>query len=191
MISEFPYYVFDKELPKDFCEGLVLMGQSVPKSIGGLHEGDGTVYDNKVRESAISWLDNNDLSGILQMYVQKANEAANWNFNVFAYETPQFSTYGVDGHYDWHIDAGVERADEELIRKLTLCVSLNSDFEGGDFQVQKWCSPDVKVNYNTVKEMRNTGSILVFPSFVFHRVTPVTSGKRHSLACWFRGPDFH
>ncbi|BCU99421.1 MAG: hypothetical protein CM15mV27_1400 [Caudoviricetes sp.] len=28
------------------------------------------------------------------------------------------------------------------------------------------------------------GSIVVFPSFVYHRVIPVTKGTRYSLVCW-------
>ena len=32
------------------------------------------------------------------------------------------------------------------------------------------------------------GSIIVFPSFVEHRVTPVTEGIRYSLVSWFVGP---
>jgi PKHD-type hydroxylase len=190
MISEFPYYVFDKELPASFCDGLVTMGLANKQNSGGLHEKDGTFFDPDVRESSISWLNNSELSEILQLYAQKANEAANWNFHVMCFETPQFSTYSQVGQYDWHMDVGVESEDDLVIRKLTLCVSLNDSFEGGDFQIQRWCTPDANSRYNTVKEMRNKGSILVFPSFMFHRVTPVTKGQRYSLACWFRGPDF-
>ena len=34
------------------------------------------------------------------------------------------------------------------------------------------------------------GTIVVFPSFVWHRVTPVTSGTRYSLVNWLQGRPF-
>ena len=37
------------------------------------------------------------------------------------------------------------------------------------------------------KEIRPRGSIVVFPSFVWHRVKPVTSGTRYSLVIWNLG----
>ena len=40
------------------------------------------------------------------------------------------------------------------------------------------------------KETKNKGTIIVFPSMLLHKVTPVTKGIRHSLVQWFSGPDF-
>ena len=37
---------------------------------------------------------------------------------------------------------------------------------------------------------RRKGSAAAFPSFVLHRVTPVTKGTRHSLTIWAHGPAF-
>jgi PKHD-type hydroxylase len=34
---------------------------------------------------------------------------------------------------------------------------------------------------------RGRGTFLVFPSFMLHRVTPVTRGTRWSLVAWFGG----
>jgi PKHD-type hydroxylase len=33
-------------------------------------------------------------------------------------------------------------------------------------------------------EIRPRGSIVVFPSFMWHRVKPVTKGTRYSLVLW-------
>ena len=34
------------------------------------------------------------------------------------------------------------------------------------------------------------GTLVAFPSYVMHRVTPVTSGTRKSLVAWVAGPKF-
>ena len=72
------------------------------------------------------------------------------------------------------------------VRKLSMSVMLNSNFEGGEFEF---------VTYNkevgTITSIEATaGSIIVFPSSMEHRVAPVTKGTRYSLVCWFVGPPF-
>lgn len=32
--------------------------------------------------------------------------------------------------------------------------------------------------------------VTFFPSYVMHRVKPVTEGVRYSLVCWVSGPSF-
>jgi PKHD-type hydroxylase len=34
------------------------------------------------------------------------------------------------------------------------------------------------------------GEIVIFPSFILHRVTPVTKGKRRVIVGWALGPNF-
>ena len=60
-----------------------------------------------------------------------------------------------------------------------MSIILNSDFEGGDFQISG-------LTTHALEE----GSIVVFPSFLEHRVAPVTKGIRYSLVVWFLGPPF-
>ena len=45
-------------------------------------------------------------------------------------------------------------------------------------------------NKVTVKEFLPKGSVIVFPSFVWHRVKPVTKGVRYSLVAWSIGYPF-
>ena len=42
----------------------------------------------------------------------------------------------------------------------------------------------------SAKEILTKGSIIVFPSHVWHRVKPVTSGTRYSLVVWSIGDPF-
>jgi PKHD-type hydroxylase len=38
--------------------------------------------------------------------------------------------------------------------------------------------------------LRRRGAMIVFPSFVYHRVIPVKRGVRYSLVGWYEGPHF-
>ena len=50
--------------------------------------------------------------------------------------------------------------------------------------------PHLKANTHVLKEIRSKGSLVVFPSDVWHRVKPVTKGTRHSLVIWNVGDPF-
>jgi predicted 2-oxoglutarate/Fe(II)-dependent dioxygenase YbiX len=41
-----------------------------------------------------------------------------------------------------------------------------------------------------VQAPTHQGSLVAFPSFMTHRVTPVTRGLRWSLVTWLEGPPF-
>ena len=49
---------------------------------------------------------------------------------------------------------------------------------------------DEEKHLTKCKETLSKGSIIVFPSFVWHRVKPVTSGTRYSLVAWHLGNPF-
>ena len=97
-------------------------------------------------------------------------------------ENIQFTEYdsAYDGYYDWHIDTGGKELSSN--RKLSMSVQLSdpSEYEGGELQVVK--------ETNVLK--KNRGSAFIFPSYLLHRVTPVTKGTRYSLVCWISGHPF-
>ena len=82
------------------------------------------------------------------------------------------------------------------IRKLSTSVILSdgNDYEGADFEMID--SPSITPNDNRglrlIKDpgFRTKGSIIFFPSSVWHRVTPITSGVRNSMVFWWLGPPF-
>ena len=41
-----------------------------------------------------------------------------------------------------------------------------------------------------LNDIRDQGSVIVFDSRDFHRVTPCTKGTRYSIVCWTVGPNF-
>ena len=77
---------------------------------------------------------------------------------------------------------------------MTCQLTDGSEYEGGELQFDfRDYSPNLRDESNhlvTVKEILPKGTIVVFPSFLWHRVQPVTKGTRYSLVCWFTGPPF-
>ena len=75
---------------------------------------------------------------------------------------------------------------QNRVRKLSMSVILNNDYDGGDFQFTNYNKE--KCEFETLSGA--TGSVLVFPSDLEHRVKPITRGIRYSLVAWFLGPPF-
>lgn len=85
------------------------------------------------------------------------------------------------GEYAWHVDGFAGPADI----KLTAVVNISTEpFEGGDLELFVDGGPRI------LEEMRTPGALVVFPSIVPHRVTPVTRGIRRTISYWVLGPNF-
>ena len=115
-----------------------------------------------------------------------------YNFDINGYESFQYTVYHdhEKGRYDFHMDTimGNNMPDDMYeTRKLSMTFLLNEpgvDFEGGDFQINSGQEKDAE----TVP--LNKGRIIIFPSFMIHRVKPVTKGTRKSIVIWVVGPKF-
>ena len=79
------------------------------------------------------------------------------------------------------------------IRKLSVTVSLSDpkEYKGGELEFDyKNSNPNQKNKLIKCTEILPKGSLVVFPSFVWHRVCPVKSGERYSLVVWNLGWPF-
>jgi PKHD-type hydroxylase len=106
---------------------------------------------------------------------------ARWNFELKGFfEGLQLTKYTEGQHYDWHLDSGPK---DFSIRKLSCVVQLSdeSDYQGGELQFID-CMAD--------KPQREQGTLILFPSYIAHRVTPVISGERKSLVAWITGDPY-
>lgn len=122
--------------------------------------------------------------------IQTVNEEY-YNFDLNGYDFIQYSVYDSNqkGHYDYHIDLMLDLVPQKeydfLCRKLSfsLCLSQQGiDYSGGDFKIK------IGSEGNSMK--LNKGDMIVFPSFILHKVEPVTEGVRKSLVGWVVGPKF-
>jgi PKHD-type hydroxylase len=153
--------------------------------------------DKEKRISDVSWTVDQWVIDLLWPYMMEANKSAGWGFDIQAVEDMQITRYKAGMFYDWHRDGRADclstydNPDNKFLhgygRKLSMTILLNDNYEGGDFQ---FCTYGEEKNKVHTPEFNSTGSIIVFPSFMEHRVLPVTKGTRYSLVAWFIGPPF-
>tara|TARA_R100000742_G_C4270966_1_gene89770 strand:- start:849 stop:1529 length:681 start_codon:yes stop_codon:yes gene_type:complete len=155
-----------------------------------------TITDlKKQRNSNIVWLNEKWIYNQILPFVHEANRQAGWNFDWDWSEDIQFTIYKKNQFYDWHCDSSHIPYNNlnnlnyhNKIRKLSVTCSLSDpkDYKGGDLQFQ-FRNKDNPKTIITCNEILSKGSIVVFPSFVWHRVRPITKGTRHSLVLWNLG----
>jgi PKHD-type hydroxylase len=146
---------------------------------------------NDTRNSTVRWIDKNDknskfIADLIWDYGQEANCKA-FGFDIDFLNEIQYTVYDSKhkDHYAWHADtfwANPTAYD----RKLSIVIQLSdpSEYSGGFFELSSEYEQPSPIS------LRKKGTVLVFPSFLSHRVTPVTSGVRKSLVSWIQGPKF-
>lgn len=96
-------------------------------------------------------------------------------------DPPLVFKYSADreDHYTWHTDS----IEGDSVRKLSFTIQLTdpTEYDGGDLEFM----PAV-----TDKKIREQGTMTIFPSYMVHRVSPVTQGVRYTIVGWIYGPDF-
>ena len=147
----------------------------------------GSVRDKGVRRADIVWVD--DLPGMGWVMDRMMGVVAQANRDAFGFavegfdESAQVARYDAAdaAHFDWHADVGAGAAAAR--RKLTVVVQLSEPVYAGGML-------EVRPSHAVLQADRGQGMASVFPSYVLHRVTPVTSGVRWSLTLWAHGPAF-
>lgn len=181
------YWLWNAAVPDEVCDFIV-------SSCNWDSAEKGTFFDTQtgtfssdpvLRDSEVIWAPPMSVVGcIAAQYIKASNENAGWNYKYDWMEQVQLGRYGVGGHYDWHKDIFTPDPDDNHQRKLSFSLILNSptEYVGGTFKfkdLEEWQQPKLE-----------KGSIIVFPSFLEHRVEPVAEGKRFSAVTWVNGPAF-
>jgi PKHD-type hydroxylase len=209
MIISNYYWCFKSAVPPRICDDIIkyaLQQKEVMARTGEYGNKELTqdeVLDLKrKRNSDLVWLSENWIYKELQPYIHIANKNAGWNFEWDSSEPCQFTKYKLNQYYDWHCDSWDKpydkpgKRDHGKIRKLSMTCQLTdgSEYEGGelefDFRNYEPYMRDESQHLIKAKEILPKGSIIVFPSFVWHRVKPVTKGIRYSLVMWNLGYPF-
>ena len=208
------YWYFSGVLTPKFCDDVIQYAnaQKETMAITGGYGRERNLKDKplnkdeirdlkKKRNSDLVWLSEQWIYKEIQPYVNIANKNAGWNFEWDRSEACQFTKYKHNQYYDWHCDSWdkpyeKEGPDNGKIRKLSMTCQLTdgSEYKGGelefDFRNYDPHMRDESKHRVQCKEILPKGSIIVFPSFVWHRVKPVTSGTRYSLVVWHLGRPF-
>jgi len=167
----------------------IVKGKSFKKGLTiGQNENDDDEIIKKSNYRKVIYINpNDDNRWLFTKLITLALEAniSSYNFDIQTITDPlHYVVYPEDGgHLNWHMDVGTGKVNQ---RKLALTVQLSNpnEYEGGNFQI--WGGgKDQFLNLT-----KNKGDVIIFPSFLMHRVTPITKGKRKALVFWVGGTPF-
>ena len=194
------YYYFQSAVPERICDDIIKYGNQLKSEKAKVDDNKGEKENLDKRNSEIAWTSDQWIYREIQPYIHKANKNAGWNFQWDSSEHCQFTKYNTGQYYDWHRDGWGESYQKKegdvsngKIRKLSVTLSLSDekDYEGGDLEFDFGdTEPSKKRVQSKCTEIRSKGSLVVFPSSVWHRVCPVKSGSRYSLVMWNLGWPF-
>lgn len=190
-ISEHPFVTWQNGFTEDEIKSLIDLCETYPKTQGSIGRKQGDTESNidlSYRDSEVSWITQDQNSNWIYerlAYIARQLNGQFYKFDLYGFaEDFQYTVYKSEnqGHYNWHLDNGISTGSTP--RKLSLVLQLSdpSEYEGGDLELF--------TNASIQQVDKTKGLIAIFPSFVLHRVTPVTKGVRKTLVTWICGPSF-
>ena len=203
------YWYFKSALTPKFCDDVIKYGLNQTETLARTgNYGDKKLTKDQIkamkkkRNSNVAWLNDTWIYKEIHPYIHTANKLAGWNYEWDRSESCQFTKYKHNQYYDWHCDCWgkvynkPDTPDHGKIRKLSVTCQLTdgSEYEGGelefDFRNYDPHMRDEAKHLQQAKEILPKGSIIVFPSFIWHRVKPIMKGTRYSLVLWNLGYPF-
>lgn len=173
---------WDSLFSPEECQSIITLGNSKNFSDGVIRNNEN---NKNVRNSQVCWL--TPTKDATWIYERLTNAVISLNTDYFKFDISgfneglQLTKYEYpDGKYDSHVDVRFK----SVIRKLTIVVQLTdpSKYEGGNLELIFSDEPSAMD--------KSIGRLVAFPSYVLHRVTPVTCGTRYSLVGWVTGRPF-
>ena len=178
IISDIEEYISHQELE----ESKILHMNKNPDSDWNVVD---AVTSDKARSSMIHWMNDEKYKDFLMpIYDHIARQVrmingGMWKYNYDGYGVFQYSEYTEGDHFNWHIDQITITGESRKI-SFSLGISDETEYEGGDLGFK---TGDLEEDYYKI----GRGDIIVFPSWMLHKVTPVTKGKRRVLVGWGEG----
>ena len=179
------YAFWNNAFSKEECQAITNIAKNKGLIEGKIGIQNGVKSDVRVRESNISWLyPNDDMDWVFRRVTDitlNLNEKF-FKFDLFGInEGFQFTNYKApSGKYGKHVDRGLNIP----VRKLSMSIQLTNpeEYEGGELYLYTTDKGDLMD--------KTQGTLILFPSYVLHEVTPVTKGERNSLVTWVTGKQF-
>jgi len=181
------FYAYkENAFTKEECDKIIDIAKKIKLKNGliGVKEN----FNKEIRDSRICWLraEQKEVDWVYRRItdIVLAINSKFFNFDLIGIsEALQFTNYKApSGKYGKHID----RAYGITVRKLSVSIQLTDPkkYKGGDLKLY-----DGEDKQGLVMN-KNQGTLVVFPSYVLHEVTPVTKGERNSLVAWVQGNQF-
>lgn len=168
-------------------EKFINYGESLPASDAKIGDSSDTskIVDS-VRISKLSWMFyNDDSKELFDFMIDKIDRINYHNYGMLlnGMETMQYTKYPINGHYKFHND--ITSLKTKTSRKLSVVLSLSdsNDYEGGEFLLMPHGENPIRFKFNK-------GDLIGFPSWIPHKVEPITAGTRITMVAWATGPKF-
>jgi PKHD-type hydroxylase len=181
-----PFHVWDNAFTPSELDSIEAHGDSLTLNKGTLlSDGPEVTYDalRIAREAEMKpapetlWLYQR-----IERVIRALNQQA-YKFDVMGFAEPfRYLVYdgGEGGHFGWHVDNGRLAQPRKL--SATLQLTDGAAYEG--------CDLEFFGTHQIETAPRNRGALVIFPSYVLHRVTPIRAGMRKALVIWSTGPNF-
>lgn len=173
---------WDKAFTEDECEQIIKHCKQHKLNAAKINKENN--LDLSYRDSNISFVGPENIEWVYDRLIgicENLNQRF-FNFDLWGMaEGLQFTEYRAPkGKYNSHID----KIFDGRIRKLSMVVQLT------DPKKYKGCDLELLTSDDPIKISRERGYLVLFPSYVLHRVAPIEKGTRHSLVSWITGKPF-
>lgn len=183
-VPEITFATWENGFSNEQIDSIIKTGECLLPEVAGL---DGGRVEKDIRKSKTSWIKlNSDTAWLYDSlgYIIRQLNGQFFDFDLYGFvEDMQYTVYDTtDSHYTWHLDRG--GLPNKSPRKLSIVLQLSdpNEYKGGDLELFDGAEPQ--------KIKKEKGLVVAFPSFVLHRVTPLTEGIRRTLVVWISGPRF-
>ena len=190
------YYWFREALTPAEVDQVIHLASELPEAQRATTIGsDDEHQHNSTRSSMIKWIPRDrNWDWLYKRLIGLAEEANRnvWDFDLTAaLESIQYTEYyaSENGHYDWHQDIGKGELPSKRKVSITIQLSASDDYAGGDLLICTGSNGNGVLD-NNIECPRGKGVGVLFPSYMMHRVTPVTMGIRKSLVLWVGGSHY-
>lgn len=191
------FFVFPRAVKPDVCDQIVTdCKQNILKQASVIDYEKKGRDDPSIRKTSIHFIvdEKNRINELAWHFLREANKTQ-FNYDLTYFQPIQFAEYKDEGFYGWHQDQGnIDKTGKVRKLSLTLVLSDPNKFEGGELQFYSGGRPIEDMGEITreqvINDIKSQGTVVVFDSRDWHRVTPVVKGVRHSIVCWTVGPNF-
>lgn len=183
---EHNYYLWPQCISDQLVNDFITISDALKIEDGKIGDNQINTHDSNIRNSQLSWIYYDNDTDYLYQHLQDLIERINYyhfGFSIFGMETFQYSRYEIDGHYDYHNDIIYRPNDYSRKLSLVIGISEKTDYQGGELLLNPHGT-----NPNIIK--LGKGDLIVFPSYIPHKVTSIIEGKRATVVSWIVGPKF-
>lgn len=192
------WYWYQNGLSQEEVQKIIKLASELPVERATTIGSDGEEHEGNdpegIRSSMVKWIpQNSNWDWLYKKMTEWAVEANKelWNFDLHsAPENIQYTEYYAheNGHYDWHQDIGPGELPSKRKISITVQLSDSEEYEGGELQITT--GGDTSNNWGAQTCPRGRGVVVLFPSYMMHRVSPVKEGTRKSLVLWVGGSHY-